>query len=270
MANSWKARGPNLERRGVGGAVVVLLVTVTILASIGCGTSNPYQLGSLERARHWAEHDQYQEAADAFEIFVRQNPADTLAAQAQYEKSLAYMQLKEYPLAAVELQILVQDYPDSPLVEAAVFREGECYWRQVGRLERDVTPAYEARLHWLDFSRRFPGSKFQPEIDVHMQEIADLMVSKQLRAVRIYQQLRRHDAVALVLDRILDDEPTSSILDQVLWERGKVATRLEDPETARRTYQRLLDEYPQSEFRSDAERALGELPAPVAASDATP
>ena len=250
-----------------------LLALVGLLAwalGAGCSLKNPHPIGTLERARFWNEHEHFQEAADAYEIFVRQNPTDSLAARAQYEKALAYMQIGEYPLAAVEFQILAQDYPTDPLVEDALFREGECYYFQVGRLERDVTPAYEARLHWLEFSRRFPDSRHLPEVREYMQEIADLFVRKQLRAVSIYEQLRRHEAAAIVLDRILEEEPTSRLLDQVLWKRGQAAERLEDPRGARRAYRRLLDEYPDSPLAAQARTALAALPAPAEASEASP
>jgi outer membrane assembly lipoprotein YfiO len=235
---------------------------VGLLAGLvaGCGTSNPHALGTFERGQFWMEEGQYQEAADAFEIFVRQNPTDSLAARAQFEKALAYMELGEYPLAAVELQILTQDFPTSDLVEAAKFRQGECYYFQVGRIERDVTPAYEARLHWLDFAREYPTSEFMPQVRRYMQEIADLLVRKRLRAVQVYRQLGHWDAVALGLERILEEEPTSALLDEVLMERAKVAERLDDPPTARAMYRRLLDEHPDSDLRDEAAERLDDLP----------
>lgn len=239
--------------------LLAVLLMVVLGGLTGCSVKNPHAIGSLERARFWVEQERWQEAADSYEIFVRQNPTDSLAVRAQYEKAQAYMELGEYPLAAVEFQILQQDYPASGLVEDAMFREGECYYRQVGRIERDVAPAYEARLHWLEFSRLYPTSGYMDQVRGYMQEIADLMVRKQLRAVKVYQQLRRHDAAALVLDRVLVDEPTSSLLDEVLLMRARTAERLDDPQTARQMYRRLLDEHPDSPLRGTAEGALARL-----------
>lgn len=254
MTPTGPPRGP------VTGAWLLCLAALAALAA-GCGTSNPYALGSYERGQFWLEEEQYQQAADAFEVFVRQNPTDSLAARAQFEKALAYMEIAEFPLAAVEFQILTQDFPTSDLVEAARFHEGECYYFQVGRIERDVTPAYEARLHWLDFARTYPRSEFMPRVREYMQEIADLLVRKRLRAVQVYRQLDRWDAVALSLERILEEEPTSQLLDRVLWQRGQVAERQEEPETAVTMYRQLIDEHPDSEWRDDARERLEELSA---------
>jgi outer membrane assembly lipoprotein YfiO len=253
------------EARGHGrGRLTVswLLVLGTCLALglvAGCSASNPHASGTYDRGLYWLEKGRYQEAADAFGIFVRQNPTDSLAAQAQFEKGRAYMRSREYPLAAVEFQILAKDFSTSPLVEDALFHEGECYYFQVGRIERDVTPAYEARLHWLEFARRYPQSRHIPQVREYMQEIADLMVRKRLQRIKVYRQLRRWDAVALSLDRTLQEEPSSRLLDEVLWQRGQVAERLDEPQVASAMYQRLLSEFPESAHRGRAQAALGRL-----------
>ena len=239
--------------------LLTLAACLTLSLSTGCGSSNPFPVGSYERASHWLERGHYQEAADAFETFVRQNPTDSLAARAQFEKARAYMEISEYPLAAVEFQILAQDYPISPLVEAGMFHEGECYYFQVGRIERDITAAYEARLHWLDFSRRYPNSEYMPQVRQYMLEIADLLVEKRLRAVKVYRQLGRWEAVALSLDRILEEEPTASFLDEIMLERGQVAERLDEPGKAEQMYRRIIDEYPDSPDRDKARDGLRRL-----------
>jgi len=241
-------------------AWLLAMLTCLVLAIVsGCSAKNPYQFGSYDRANYWMETGHYQEAAEAFETYVRQNPTDSLAAQAQYEKARAYMAIKEYPLAAVEFQILAQDYPISPLVEAGMFHEGECYFFQVGRIERDVTAAYEARLHWLDFSRQYPTSEFIPAVQEYMLEIADLLVQKRLRAVKVYRQLKRWNAVAVSLDRILEEEPSSTYIESVLLQRGQVAERLEEYDVAERMYRRVVDEFPDGPDTKTARAGLRRL-----------
>jgi outer membrane assembly lipoprotein YfiO len=250
-------------------AVVIILAVAGALAA-GCGNKNPYAAGSFQRAACYAEHEDYQLAADAFGVFVRQNPADSLAAEGQYRKALAYLELHEYPLAVVELQILQKDYPNSPLVEEAMFREGEAYLAQVGRLERDVSGAYSAREHFLKFVRRYPNYAQMSAVRARLTEISDLLVRKRLQAAHVYEQLGRWEAVALTLDHVIDEEPDSALLDQVLLRRAEVAQRLFDLSTARTMYDRLLTAYPNSDLAGRARTGLAALgpaaaPAPVPA-----
>ncbi len=183
------------------------------------------------------------------------------------------MELHEYPLAAVELQILQKDYPNSPLVEDAMFKEGEAYLAQVGRLERDVSGAYSARDHFRKFARMYPQSAHLPAVDARLTEISDLLVRKRLQAARVYEQLGRWEAVAITLDHILAEEPDSALLDQVLLRRAEVAQRLYDPATARAMYSRLLADHPDSDLAGrarDGLAALGPAPVPAAGSGETP
>jgi outer membrane protein assembly factor BamD len=247
--------GPSLLAAGL----LAALAAGLILTGAGCAGSNPYPPGSFERGVHYAERGKDLEAVAAFESFVRNNPTDSLAAEAQYLKAMTYMEMREYPLAAVEFQILRKDYPTSSRIEDALFQEGRAYLFQVGRVERDITGAYEARLHFLDFSQRYPDSPHMPEVVAHMQEISDLMVEKRLRQVHVYRQLKRYEAIAIVLDALLADEAGSSLIPRVMWERAEVALRLDDPDTAAEMYERLIQNYADSRYANRAQSALRRL-----------
>lgn len=236
------------------GCVGLLLVMIT-----GCGASNPHPPGSYERGVFFAEQGKDVEAVAALESFIRGNPTDSLAAEAQYIKGLTYMDMNEYPLAAVEFQILRQDYPTSARVEDALFQEGVAYLEQVGKVERDITGAYEARLHFLKFSQQYPDSERMPEVTAYMEEISDLMVRKRLEQVKVFKQLHRYEAVAITLDDVLVEEAGSSYIPEVMWERAKAAEKMDDPDAAARMYERLVSEYPDSRYSGRANKALKSL-----------
>ena len=220
-----------------------LILAAALLQTVGCGTSNPYPVGTFERGQFFRAEEMYAEAVSALDNFIRHNPTDSLAAQAQFDKAMTYMEMEEYPLAAVEFQILRKDYPTCPLVEEAAFQEGVAYLRQVDRIERDITGAYEARLQFLRFAQDYPSSVFMPQVVDHMRDISDLMVRKRLEQVRVYRQLRQYEAAAKVLDDLLVEEAGSTLVDEVLLRRAKIAMKLEDrgdrPASAPATLRRL-------------------------------
>ncbi len=234
----------------------------------GCGTGNPYPPGSYERGVFFAEKGKNLEAVSSFESFVRRNPTDSLAAEAQFLKAMTYMKMKEYPLAAVEFQILRKDYPTSPRVEEALYQEGMAYLKQVGRVERDISGAYEARAHFRDFLRTYPDSRFRPQVEQAMVEISDLIVAKRLKEINVYRQLGRYRAVTTTLDNLLASEQDSSLLDKVLWERAQAAFRLDQEEEGNGFLQQLVQRYPESEYANRARRELGSA-AVTAGTDST-
>jgi len=250
--------GLDCQRRVVLPAVIpCLLFGLCVL--VGCGTKNPFPRDSFDYGAFYNERGKHNEAVAALETFVRRNPTDSLAVRAQFLKAKSYMELKEYPVAAIELKILRQDYPTSPLVEDAYYLEGVAYLNEVGKIERDITGAYKARLHFLEFSRVYAASRYMPQVREHMQAVTDLLVEKKLRNANVFRQKGHHEAVAITLDTILETEPTSSLIDQVLMQRGQVAERTEDYETAREVYGRLLSAYPQSPLAREAQARLHEL-----------
>lgn len=251
----WTAAvGPRRVAAGLFG----LLLAASLL-SAGCAGRNPYASGSFERGVYFADNGKNLEAVGSFESFIRQNPTDSLAAEAQYRKAMTYMEMEDYPLAAVEFQIMRKDYPTSPFVEDALFAEGKAYLFQVDRVERDITGAHEARLHFLKFSQEYPGSRYMPEVVDYMQQISDLMVRKRLGQVKVYDQLKRYRAIAIVLDDVLKEEAGSTLIPQVMWERARVAERLEDPDTAAAMYESLVGQYRDGEYAERAAAALREL-----------
>lgn len=248
--------GPRLPAATWALAVVLLGM---LLGFAGCGASNPHPVGSYERGVFFADQGKDVEAVAALDSYIRSNPTDSLTAEAQYLKGLTYMEMGEYPLATVEFQILRKDYPISVRVEDALFQEGVAYLEQVGKIQRDITGAYEARLHFLKFSQEYPLSPRMPEVTAYMEEISDLMVKKRLEQIKIYKQLHRHEAVAITLDDILVEEAGSSLIPEVLWERARAAEKLDDPDTAARSYERLVSEFPDSDYTKKAGKALRAL-----------
>jgi outer membrane assembly lipoprotein YfiO len=229
------------------------------LLVVGCGVSNPHPTGSYERAMVYQDAGRYQEAADAYGLFLRRSPTDSLAAQAQFEKAMSYKQLKEYPMAVVELQILRQEYPNSELVQEALFEECEARFLQVGRVERDITSGFEARDSYLDFLRTYPMSPWRPAVEARLVEIADMVVAKQLKAVDLYRRMKKHESAAIVLDRLIESERKSTRRDELLWERASTAQKLEDADGAVEFLERLIAEHPESSYAGSARDRLERL-----------
>lgn len=231
----------------------------------GCGSGNPYPPATLDRADFFAGKGKRLEAVAAYEAFVRHNPTDSLAAEAQFRKAMIYMELKDYPLAAVEFQILRKDFPTSDRVEEALFQEGMAYRLQVGDVERDASGALEARSHFLRFRSTYPQSQRLADVDAELASISDLLVRKRLEQVKVFRQLGRWQAVATVLDGLLTDEPGSSLVPEVLWERGQAAEKLDDRAGAAKFYGRLTSEFPADRRTAAAAAAIDRLK-PVAGS----
>ncbi|MBK8166048.1 MAG: outer membrane protein assembly factor BamD [bacterium] len=253
----------HLDRRAHGILLGALLpaLSLVLVAAAGCGGGNPHPAGTLDRADFFAGKGKQLEAVAAYESFVRHNPTDSLAAEAQFRKAMIYMDLEEYPLAAVEFQILRKDFPTSDRVEESLFQEGLAYRRQVTDIARDTSGAIEARKHFERFRTQYPASPRLPDVTAELAGISDLVVRKRLDQVKVFRQLGRWQAVATVLDRLLAEEPGSSLVPRVLWERAAAAEKLGDREAAAAFHGRLAAEYPGDSRAREAAAAAARLAA---------
>ncbi len=246
------------------GAVGFLLMA-TLLS--GCGATNPHPPGSYDRAQAFQENGKHHEAVAAYSAFLRRSPTDSLAAQAQFEKAMSYMEVGEYPLAAVELQILRQEYPTSDLVEQAVFEEANAFYRQVGRVERDITPAFDARYRYQTFLESYPASSYSSEARERIIDISDMIVSKRLKQLSVYKRLGRDEAVAVTLDRLIEAEPLSRLRPDVMLRRARLARDTQEYDIALALTARIMDEYPVAAAAVAAADLARELKAEIGPSE---
>jgi len=226
----------------------------------GCGGSNSHISGTFAHAESYRVAGKHREAVEAYSLFLRRSPTDSLATLAQFEKAMSYVVLKEFPLAVVEFQILRQEYPTSELVEEAFFREGEALLAQVNGVEKDITAAHEAREQFLAFLQTYPASPFGNQARARLVEISDLVVSKHLRSAHMYKRMKKYEATVVVLDRLLATERRSTLVPVILIERAGMARILAAPQDERRFLQRIIDEYPNSSQAKSARRRIASLP----------
>ncbi len=250
-----RASGTRPDRRSRTVVLSLLALAGWALLS-GCGTTNPYPTGSYDRGVFFRDRGNHLQAVHELETFVRQNPTDSLAAQAQYLKALSYLELKEYPLAIVELQILRKDYPTSALIAESYFQEGVAQFQQVGRVERDISGVYKARERFDHYVLAYPDAPHAGEARQYLLKISDIIVQKQLNAAEVFRHIGQLDAVTMVLENVLKAEPSSGLTDMVLLRLGKNYEKLREPEKAAEVYQRLVTEFPDSHLRRQAERGL--------------
>ncbi|MHB8078786.1 MAG: outer membrane protein assembly factor BamD [Candidatus Krumholzibacteriia bacterium] len=232
------------------------VVAVTALALGGCAGTARLPSASYERAVQDHERGHDREAVATIEQFLRRSPGDSLAASAQRLKVLALMKLKEYPLAAVEVQILRQEYPTSGYVGESWFLEGVALFKQVGRTERDIAPALEARSRFKRFLADWPDAPQAAEARDYLVRISDLEMAKKLGEAEVYVQLGQPAAAGVVLDTVLAQDTEGRLRPRLLLRRAELALQAKQPAAATAAWQRLVTDFPDSPEAAAARRAL--------------
>jgi len=273
-------RNAGPERRG--GRRLGRAATAIVLAALagGCGTprvgvapTDPeyeLRLGLAQEAR-----GRHLEAQDHLKRFLDLHPGHAKADSAQLFLGRAKLNAKLYPEAAVEFQILIQEYPRSPLRDEAAFQECVSYAKQMRSPALDPTFALRARTCFGDYLTRNPGASDSAAAVAQLREIADHLAEKDLRLGALFVRMKRPEAARVYLEGLLESYPGTRWEPDAWLQLGHARLQMKAPLEAAAAFRKVLSDYPQSEAAHAAREhlsALGEaLPAaPDSAGPGTP
>jgi len=122
-----------------------------------------------------------------------------------YEIADCYFRLKNYPQARIELETLLEKYPDSPLVAEALYRRGGIFLLE-GRGEK-------ARDCWQQVISDYPDSRFRIP--------AELDLAKQLEEEGAFEEaLQRYQQIATEKKSPLLDEKIDHLKRRIEKKKG--------------------------------------------------
>lgn len=183
----------------------------------------------LEIADGLFNRGKYQDAIVEYKDYLAVFAGDERSDYAQFKLAEAYRLDENYPLAAVEYRILINDYGYSEYVDDAFYLESLCYYKQARRVERDQTKTFEARSRIIRFLRLFPNSPRMDEAKELLAEINDKLADKKFMAAKLYFSLEHYNAASIYFRNVVDEYPDTRwavkshyYLGRILEESGKI------------------------------------------------
>ena len=151
--------------------------------------------------------EKYQEAAVEYKDYLAVFAGDERNDYAQFQLAECYRLDEDYPLAAVEYRVLINDYGYSTYVDDAFYLEALCYFKQARRVERDQTKTMEAKNKLIRFLRFFPRSDRREEAQKLLDEINDKLAEKKFIAGKLYYDREHYSAAEVYFERTIDLYP---------------------------------------------------------------
>lgn len=183
---------------------------VALVLIVSCG--GPYKAKQIERAGDKLEladdlfaRKKYKEAAAEYKDFLAVFAGNERGDYAQFKLAECYRFDEDYPLAAVEYRILINDYGYSDYIDDAFFLEGLCAFMQKQRPERDQTKTYEALGRIKRFLQLFPDSPRREEAEATILEIYEVLGAKEFKNGKLYYSRKHYNAAAIYFDKIIEN-----------------------------------------------------------------
>lgn len=223
------------------------------------------------------EEEDFSEAADAFDTVTRLGRGTNYGQEAQYYLAESYYSGRRYLLAASEYDRFVSLYPQDPRRQDAEFKAAMSYYHQSPRYKLDQTSTRRAIERFQLFNNRFPDSELVPEAADRIDELRNKLARKSYEAAQFYVRTDRYRAANIYFDETIDQYPETewaerSLVDQIQTyiayaDNSIIARQAERYSNAIETYEKFLQLFPDSEYRSEvenlhdeAQRKLAEVP----------
>jgi outer membrane protein assembly factor BamD len=164
-------------------------------------------------------------------------------------------------------------FPTDALADDVMLKVAESEMRQMGLADRDVSRARKAEQRLKVLLQQYPDTPLRPEVQQRLIEVQENLGLHDLRVADFYLDARYRNKKGGLkgaqsrLREIYEKYPNFSYLDKVLFNLGYTYQEEEEPDEAVKYYQRLVREFPNSEYVEKAVEQLKIIGATVPEAD---
>lgn len=239
IGNHYKEFG--LQVKANGKYSEALSVAEEVLADARKLGGNILEQAYVQLWRTYFAMENFNLAVAMSQRLMREFPESTFADEAMLQQGQAFR--KQGNLAqAISLYSSVLRLNDSPLKGEAQFGVAECY--------EEMAKAAPAAQNEALFDRAFVEYQKVYEQFPESGRVGDAVA----KMANFYYQKQDYSRAVDVFENVLADYPDANFLDVILFNYGRCLYRLERKGEARKMFDQLINEFPESDVASEAKR----------------
>ena len=177
---------------------------------------------------------------------LEQFPTSAFVDEAMLQQAHVERKRENYP-RAISLYAAIAKLPSSPLRGEGQFYTGECY----EELALKAAAGQSAQL----FEKAFLAYQKVYEQFPNSGRVGDAVA----KMAAFYYQKEDYSRALDVFENVLADHPDANFLDVILFNYGRCLYKLERKPEARRKFEQLINDYPESEIASEANKIVEAL-----------
>ena len=216
----------------------------------------------FERGTNLLQEGAWRNAREHF-LQIRDNyPQSPLRAETRLgigDSMIAEGTLEAYISALSEFRDFLAQYPTHDRADYAQYRLAMVYFLQMRRAERDQSETRNAMIEFELFLERYPNSPYRPDVEGSLREARDRLSESYYVVAQFYHRSKWYPGTIDRLEQILKEDPGFTGRDAVYFDLADSYQHSGREEDALEMYERLMKEFPESEFAADATENLAEL-----------
>lgn len=169
------------------------------------------------------------------------------------------------PVSLVEAQYKYRDFinrfPGSENADYALLQIAMVSYKQMERPDRDQAKTREAVEKFNDMLKAYPRSPLRPQAEEKLQDAVDRLARHEHIVAKFYMKRGSHLAAVQRLNFLIDQYPNFENRDEALFDLGTALANLGRNGEARLYFERVVAEFPNSDYAERAKRRLDDIKA---------
>lgn len=163
---------------------------------------------------------------------------------------------EDYIAASEEYQRFLELHPFHRMAAFAQYRLGMSYYKQMNTNDRDPGPMEKAIGAFEKVVKDYPQSLYTREAEEKRKELARRQAAHHLYVGRFYYKNGAYPAAIARFQKALSKGESQSLIEESLYYLGLSHYHAEHWNEARETFEKLLQEHPETEFSFKAKQVL--------------
>ena len=209
------------------------------------------QSADVQMQRH-----NYEDARKDLQRLMNQYPDSDLVISARLASAKALYLEKKYEEARAEYQRFLDLHSQNDRADEAHYYLAMSYFRQSYTPDRDQSLTRKALDEFEILIKQMPDSQFAPDARERRAQCRRKLAEKELYVGTFYFNYGQYGAAAGRFKALLAQYPEAGFDDAALYYLGESLWKLEQKDEARAAFQRVVQEYSQSEWAPQAAARL--------------
>lgn len=218
----------------------------------------------FEKAEAHFENRKWMRARTHYSHVYENYPNDPLGRRSLLRIADTYFNQGD-PVSLVEAQYKYRDFlnrfPGSESADYAMLQIAMVSYKQMERPDRDQQKTREAVEKFGDMIRTYPRSPLRADAEAKLKEAVDRLAKHEHIVAKFYMKRGSNTAAVQRLNYLIDTYPEYSARDAAFFDLGNALQNLGRSGEARLYFERVVSEFPNSEYADRAKRRLDEIKA---------
>jgi outer membrane protein assembly factor BamD len=218
----------------------------------------------FQKAEDQFAREKWAKARTYYQHVYENYPNDPLGRRSLLRVADTYFKQGD-PLNYVEAQYKYRDfinrYPGSEQADYAMLQIAMCAYKQMEKPDRDQAKTRETVEKINDMLRAYPKSRLRPEAEARLQDANDRLAKHEHIIAKFYMKRGSYGSALIRLNFLIEKFPAYATRDEAFFDLGTTLAALGRNGEARLYFERLVAEYPNSEYAERAKRRLDTIKA---------